>query len=462
MNIIGEDKDDSFNDDFDFLEYQILNQRFGLCPECKQSNTDENWCKNCNAKRFQQNFGNWTSGNENVDKFIQESQLKARNKYELLEWIPYTQLRNIRYHAQGGFSTIYKGFWLDGRIDYWDYEKQEWKRRVFELDENNYKYTNNSEIKNPLKSTEKYGYFIILKSLNDSSNINENFLNEWKLYLQCQHKMRANGCLIIPLHGITQDPDTFNYMVVMVEAINNLRNSLLEIKHNPNDKFRILDFISRQLESIHKLNLVHGDFHSGNILETGYGIVFISDLGLCRPVNLSNTKNDIYGVLPYMAPEVLRGEPYTKAADIYSLGIIMWELTSGVPAFHNISFDFQLSLDICKDIRPEIIEGTMPEYVELMKRCWDTNPKKRPTAKELKWIFMEWNKKYPLEEDNEKRVPIPESEPKITYHPKSCYTCRKINYSFKLNEYLAQDSLSDKIVIVNDKIISENLDEFKI
>ena len=55
-----------------------------------------------------------------------------------------------------------------------------------------------------------------------------------------------------------------------------------------------------------------------------------------------------------MAPEVLRGKPYTKAADIYSIGIIMWEITSGVPAFHNIPHDLNLSLDICKGIRPKL------------------------------------------------------------------------------------------------------------
>ncbi|POG73366.1 kinase-like domain-containing protein, partial [Rhizophagus irregularis DAOM 181602=DAOM 197198] len=56
---------------------------------------------------------------------------------------------------------------------------------------------------------------------------------------------------------------------------------------------------------------------------------------LSRPVNKTANTNEIYGVIPYMAPEVLRGKPYTKAADIYSFGIIMWELTSGIPAFNN-------------------------------------------------------------------------------------------------------------------------------
>jgi len=108
-----------------------------------------------------------------------------------------------------------------------------------------------------------------------------------------------------------------------------------------------------------------------------------------------------------MAPEVLRGKPYTKAADIYRFGIIMWEMTSGVLAFHNIPHDLNLSLNICRSIRPEIIERTMPEYVELMKGCWDNNPEKRPTANELRNIFDEWYKKYPIEKDKAKRIPIP-------------------------------------------------------
>jgi hypothetical protein len=102
----------------DYERYIYDNQTFGLCPECNRPNTFKNWCKECNSKKFKQNFDNWTSGNKQIDKFIQESQLNARIWSELLEWVPYDRLRNIKYLAQGGFSTIYRAIWLDGSIHF--------------------------------------------------------------------------------------------------------------------------------------------------------------------------------------------------------------------------------------------------------------------------------------------------------------------------------------------------------
>ena len=65
--------------------------KYGLCKGCKQPNTSKTysdpWCQLCNSKHFQQNFKNWTSGNPDIDKLIQESQLNAKNEYEKLEWI---------------------------------------------------------------------------------------------------------------------------------------------------------------------------------------------------------------------------------------------------------------------------------------------------------------------------------------------------------------------------------------
>ncbi|GBB84478.1 hypothetical protein RclHR1_11040004 [Rhizophagus clarus] len=56
----------------------------------------------------------------------------------------------------------------------------------------------------------------------------------------------------------------------------------------------------------------------------------------------------IYGVIPFMASEVLRGKQYTQASDIYSFSMIMWEFTSGISPLNDRAHDLQLSLSICK------------------------------------------------------------------------------------------------------------------
>ena len=106
----------------------------GYCSSCEQPNTGNKWCQNCNSKRFQRDFDKWTSGNNRIDKFIQETQLKAKNYREIIEWIPYNRLRNIEYFAKGGFSTIYKAIWLGGRIEEWNDWSQNWKRGRYSLD----------------------------------------------------------------------------------------------------------------------------------------------------------------------------------------------------------------------------------------------------------------------------------------------------------------------------------------
>src|SRR4051794_32123742 len=101
---------------------------FGLCKKCKQPKSKSYWCRTCNSKHFQQNFQNWTSGNHDIDEFIQKAQLKARDYKEDLEWIEYDRFENVKYLAKGGFGTTYKAIWKDGYIAKWDSENNQFKR----------------------------------------------------------------------------------------------------------------------------------------------------------------------------------------------------------------------------------------------------------------------------------------------------------------------------------------------
>ena len=70
--------------------------------------------------------------------------------------------------------------------------------------------------------------------------------------------------------------------------------------------------------------------------------------------------------------------------------MIMWEFTSGFPPFDDIEHGFQLSLNICNGKRPKIIENTPQCYIDLMKKCWNEDPLKRPDAFEIKKIINYW------------------------------------------------------------------------
>ena len=164
------------------------------------------------------------------------------------------------------------------------------------------------------------------------------------------------------------------------------------------EKFSNLYNIAYGLNDIHENELIHRDLHIGNILSF-YGDTRITDMGSCKPANYNkfestNNSNNIYGILPYMAPEILRGQNYTKASDVYSFGIIMYEVISGLPPYHDVSHDKCLALKICLGLRPRFNIKVPKLVVHLIKRCLDANPLIRPTAVEVSNILYGWYEEF--------------------------------------------------------------------
>ncbi|RIA92271.1 kinase-like domain-containing protein [Glomus cerebriforme] len=125
---------------------------------------------------------------------------------------------------------------------------------------------------------------------------------------------------------------------------------------NYEEKVEILYQIS--IGNIHDKDFIHRDIHSGNILYLKPIPQWkinkkwqIGDLGLAQPVNALN--NEIYGVMPYIVPEIFQGANFSKASDVYSMGMIMWELTTGYKPFANIHV---FTYSIIDGIRPKITE----------------------------------------------------------------------------------------------------------
>ncbi|RGB31427.1 hypothetical protein C1646_764117 [Rhizophagus diaphanus] len=275
----------------------------------------------CNTIHFQQNFENWTSGNDDIDKLIQDTQLLVHNNNHdvfkiVLEWIPYDRFYDIKYIAKGGFGKVYRANWIDGYI----------------------------------------------------INREDKFMNEVTLH----NKGKMNNAFIIGFYGITQDPETKNYMMVLDYAEDGSLRNYLDKEYNKlkwNKKIDYMYDIIIGLERIHEKELIHRDLHIGNILKLKYDTT-ITDLGL--------------------SPEILRGQNYTKVADIYSFGIIMYEIISGLPPYCDLSHDKNLAIKICKGIRPRFNIKVLQLIVYLIKRCLDADPLNRPIAREVKDIINKW------------------------------------------------------------------------
>jgi serine/threonine protein kinase len=230
-----------------------------------------------------------------------------------------------------------------------------------------------------------------------------------------------------------------------------------------NKLYLLLD-IARGLQLFHSNELIHRDLHIGNILYNN--LIYITDMGLCKPANHNvseSTKNNIYGVLPYVAPEILQGESYTKAADVYSFGIIMYEVISGLPPYHDINHDESLAIKICQGLRPRFNIKVPQLIVYLIKICLDANPLDRPSAEEIKETFYKWY--YEPSEELRKQIKeaeeinkdlatsiIPSTSLGISYktHLEAIYTSRLLDFN-----NLPEPKNSDDYYKQNDNIISQ-------
>ena len=152
--------------------------------------------------------------------------------------------------------------------------------------------------------------------------------------------------------------------------------------------------IADALAFAHEQGTLHGDLKGSNIIVTPEGNIKLLDFGLgrriprCGTVEVTSSclplaeTGATAGTLPYLAPEVLRGNPTSLQSDVWALGVLLYQMATGELPFRGVT-PFDLSVEIMVGAPPKL--GQLPEPLQsTLRHCLEKDPQNRgPEMREL-------------------------------------------------------------------------------
>jgi serine/threonine protein kinase len=146
---------------------------------------------------------------------------------------------------------------------------------------------------------------------------------------------------------------------------------------------RIAVDVAAGMQHLHSVDVLHRDLKSGNIMLDSRGRAKLCDFGLSCFIRPDGEPTAETGTYRWMAPEVIRHEKYSFPADVYSFGIVLWEMCARARPFDDLS-PIQAAFGVAKNnLRPTIPSHMSPTMKALLTRCWHPNPTHRPTFKDI-------------------------------------------------------------------------------
>ncbi len=184
-----------------------------------------------------------------------------------------------------------------------------------------------------LELSERVAVKTLRRSLSQDKETNERFRAEVLLARRVTH---PNVCRLFEF-GTHRDPDGTATLFLTMELLvgETLGARLLRGRMTPAEALPIVRQMAAALDAAHKTGILHRDFKSENVflVPEGEGLrVVVTDFGLARVLGARGPTPKTEGLVGspgYMAPEQVRGEPLERAADIYALGVVLFEMVTG-------------------------------------------------------------------------------------------------------------------------------------
>lgn len=136
--------------------------------------------------------------------------------------------------------------------------------------------------------------------------------------------------------------------------------------------------IARGLEYVHSQGIVHRDIKPENILFDEDSCVKVADFGIACEETLCDVLVEDEGTYRWMAPEMIKQKAYNRKVDVYSFGLVMWEMVSGRVPYENLT-PFQVAYAVAnRNLRPTISPECPSALGPLIEQCCALQPDKRP------------------------------------------------------------------------------------
>ncbi|XP_034897845.1 serine/threonine-protein kinase STY46 isoform X1 [Populus alba] len=147
--------------------------------------------------------------------------------------------------------------------------------------------------------------------------------------------------------------------------------------------------VSKGMDYLHQNNIIHRDLKAANLLMDENEVVKVADFGVARVKAQTGIMTAETGTYRWMAPEVIEHKPYDHKADVFSFGIVLWELLTGKIPYEYLT-PLQAAVGVVqKGLRPTIPKNTQPKLAELLEKCWQQDPALRPDFSEIIEILQQ-------------------------------------------------------------------------